>query len=115
MATTQAPNGHSPSRSGRLLLLAPLLTVCVAAPVACGPASEGERALAALEARGAKVQRDEKAPDRPAVRLNLGFTPVADADLKDLERLTSLIRLDLTRTKVGDAGLAHAKGLTGLQ
>ena len=44
-----------------------------------------------------------------------GRTEVTDARLVQLERLTQLRYLDLTRTEVTDAGLVHLKGLINLQ
>ena len=44
-----------------------------------------------------------------------GRTEVTDAGLAQLEELTQLRYLDLTRTEVTDAGLIHLKGLINLQ
>jgi hypothetical protein len=48
-------------------------------------------------------------------QLDLSYTKVTDAGLAHLKGLTGLQYLDLSCTQVTDAGLAHLKGLTGLQ
>ena len=47
--------------------------------------------------------------------LDLYRTQITDAGLAHLEGLTKLETLDLSSTKVTDAGLAHLKGMTGLE
>ena len=81
------------------------------------PASADEaRSVEALEKLGATITRDYKRRQKPvlAVRL-INSAEVADADLTYVATLKSLRELDLHGTPVGDAGLAHLKGLTTLQ
>src|SRR5262249_47582380 len=68
----------------------------------------------AIEKLGGTVTVDEKRFDKPVVRVNLGVTLAADADLKELKRLKSLQSLNLYHTKVTDAGLKELKELESL-
>ncbi len=47
--------------------------------------------------------------------VDLGGTQMTNADLQELNRLTSLRELDLHNTQVTDAGLQYVSGLTNLQ
>ncbi len=47
--------------------------------------------------------------------LDLSGQPVADKDMANVKRLTSLTELTLARTQVSDAGLAHLKDLKNLR
>ena len=73
-----------------------------------------ERAIAFVESLGGKVVRDDNSPDKPVTRIDLSNTKVTDAGLKELAPLTNLELLDLNGTQVTDAGLkelAHFKNL----
>jgi hypothetical protein len=65
-----------------------------------------------------KSLADGKLPSLPQVNvpfaLDLDFTEVTDAGLKELGSLKSLSFLDLMGTKVTDAGLKHLTGLKNL-
>ncbi len=76
-----------------------------------------DKAVAFVEKLGGKVTRDEKAPGKPVVGVDLGGTAVTDAGLKELAPLKSLTTLELSVTQVTDAGLkelAPLKNLTTL-
>jgi Leucine rich repeat len=47
-------------------------------------------------------------------RLDLSFTRVSDAGLVHLKRMTNLSKLHLWGTEITDAGLVHLKGMTNL-
>ena len=97
----------------------------LAALVACGvmgsktlaqdPKVEPEKVIAAIQAVGGKVERDEKRPDKPVIVVNFATTQATDAALANLKGLETLQKLTLNGTPVTDAGLEHLKGLTGLQ
>ena len=71
--------------------------------------------VAALAKLGARIQRNEKQPGKPVVEVNLSWTKVTDAGLKDLAPLTQLQTLDLSETKVTDAGLKDLAALKQLR
>lgn len=54
-------------------------------------------------------------PLRNLRKLDLEETPITDAGLKHLADLTSLEYLDLEETRVTDAGMEHLKGLKNLR
>jgi hypothetical protein len=80
-----------------------------------------DRAEAVFRRLGGVVVRDEDAPGRPVVRVDLGRTvnrrceAVTDADLRSLDGLETLEALGLAGTRITDAGLAHLHGLTRLR
>ena len=81
-----------------------------------GPArADEEAAVKAVEKRGGKVRRDDKAPDKPVVAVDLRSTLTTDADLKVLKECKHLQVLDLGVTQVTDAGLKELKELRQLR
>jgi hypothetical protein len=70
--------------------------------------------VAALSKLGARVERDPTAPDKPVIAVDLSSTRVTDAGLERLEGLGGLETLYLVSTNVTDAGLVHLKGLAHL-
>jgi hypothetical protein len=95
-------------------LAAGLLSLCQqAAPAGGGPEGQ-QRAVAAVEKLGGKVEFGPEGPAGPVVRVRLNDTRVTDKDLEHLRGLTALRRLDLHRTAVTDEGLRHLRGLTRL-
>ncbi len=66
-----------------------------------------DRAAEAIRKAGGKVERDERAPGRPVIGVNLGFTQVTDAGLKELKELKALRSLSLNGTRVTPAGVAE--------
>ncbi len=74
-----------------------------------------QRALRAIKALKGSVTRNEKAPDRPVIVVDLSFTGLTDAGLKDLAGLKQLQKLVLSGTSVTDAGMQELAGLKQLQ
>jgi hypothetical protein len=57
-------------------------------------------AVAAIKKRGGRVERDEKAPGKPVINVNLRGPPgpwMTDVDLKELRRLKGVRELDLIK------------------
>ena len=92
-----------------------VLGLCLGSPVRADEAED--TAVEFVQKLGGKVTRDEKAPGKPVTTLDLSFTEVTDAGLKELAPLKNLTTLDLGYTKVTNAGLkelAPLKNLTKL-
>ena len=64
-----------------------------------------DKAVAFVEKLGGTVVRDEKAPGKPVVTVNLGGKRVTDTGLKELAALKALTTVNLIGTKVTDAGV----------
>ncbi len=73
------------------------------------------KTVAAVQKAGGKVERDDKAPGKPIINVNLGVSAANDETLAALTGLKSIKRLTLNNTKVTDAGLAHLSGLASLE
>lgn len=72
----------------------------------------GEAETAALVARlGGSLERRDAQADGPIVRVDLHECAVTDSDLAALTGLSELRHLDLRKTTIGDAGVAHLRGL----
>jgi hypothetical protein len=76
---------------------------------------EQDRAVAAIERLGGKVERDRTSPGDPVVRVDLRMTGATDTDLAVLKHLKGLRSLYLSSNSITDAGLTHLEGLTGLR
>jgi hypothetical protein len=74
-----------------------------------------DRAAAAITEAGGKIDRDEKAPDKPITAVSFATLPVEDATLACLDGLGSVQKLTLNVTKITDAGLDHVQGLGALK
>jgi Protein kinase domain/Leucine Rich repeat len=84
-------------------------------PATQEPAAQGDavpkaddleaEALRAVQQIGGKVRRDEKAPGKPIISVNLAGTKATDADLPRVIAFEQLRSLDLDRTLVTDTGL----------
>ena len=77
--------------------------LCMSAPARADDAED--RAVAVVEKMGGRVTRDDKEPGKPVTAVNLSFTQVTDAELKELAPLKSLTTLYLCGTQVTDAGI----------
>lgn len=93
------------------LLLGAFLGLVVANSTAL---ADDDAAIAALQKAGAKIERDEKAPDKPVTVVNLGVTQADDAALASVKGFGKLQKLTLNGTKITDAGLDNLKGLGAL-
>src|SRR5215207_3714437 len=70
-----------------------------------GGADEAEdKAAAVVQKLGGVVIRDDRAPGKPVVMVNLGSAKISDVGLKELAPLKSLTKLILASTPVTDAG-----------
>jgi internalin A len=101
----------------RVAMSRPLLCGVVAWVLAAAPvrADDSEdKAVAFVAEMGGKVARDEKAPGKPVVAVDLEGTPVTDAGLKKLATLKNLSTPSLLRTHVTDAGLKELATLINL-
>jgi len=76
---------------------------------------EADKALADIMGLGGRIERDDKAADKPIIGINLGATAATDATLDELKSFDKVRRLLLNGTKITDAGLEKLKGLGGLQ
>jgi hypothetical protein len=99
------------------MVVAALLVSGISGPRALAQASdvERDRAVAAIERLGGKVERDRTRPGHPVVSVDLRMTDATDTDLAPLEGLKSLQDLRLSSNHITDAGLVHLKGLTNLR
>ena len=70
-----------------------------------------DKAVAFMKKIGGKVIRDEKAPGKPVVTVDLLGTQLTDAGLKELVAFKNLTTLHLAGTKVGDAGVKELVAL----
>ena len=73
-------------------------------PSARGDDAE-DKAVGFVEKLGGKVARDDKAPGKPVIQVDLNSTNVTGAGLKELANLKNLTTLNLGGTEVTDAGL----------
>ncbi|MGL4553566.1 MAG: hypothetical protein ACRC33_20585 [Gemmataceae bacterium] len=76
-----------------------------------------DKAVAFVKKLGGYVTRDDRAPGKPVVAVNLEGTEVTDVGLKELAALKNLTTLCLWCTEVTDVGLkelAALKKLTSL-
>jgi internalin A len=90
--------------------------LCLCSPIQADDAED--KAVAFVEKLDGTVTRDEKAPGKPVLTVNLSYTKVTDAGLKELAALQNLNTLNLRGTQVTDAGLkelAPLKTLTTLR
>jgi hypothetical protein len=92
-----------------------ILALMLASGARAQDAAEVDKAVAAIQQAGGKVERDEEAPEKPVTVVNFATQPVGDEALASLKGLDKLQKLTLNNTKITDAGLEHVKGLAGLQ
>jgi hypothetical protein len=88
--------------------------------VGCGPqkateekgktdVGDQEKAVSEIEKLGGKMEFNEKAQGRPVISVELSGTKVTDAGLEHLKGLTQLQQLHLDGTKITDAGVKKLK------
>jgi hypothetical protein len=80
-----------------------------------GVAGCGKDPTAKIERLGGRVATVEFGLEGIVRHVDLSNTRVTDAGLKHLKEMTDLQTLHLGRTKVTDAGLEHLKGMTRLK
>lgn len=74
-----------------------------------------DRAVAAIEKLGGKVERDKNKPGSPVVSVNLSSLKVTNKDLEHLKELHALESLDLSLNPITDGGLMHLKDMKRLR
>jgi hypothetical protein len=106
--------------------------LCVVLSMWVVPAERQRRAVEAIEALDGRVTFEEATTSEPFVITSLrrwfpavyfdeimgvylAATRITDAELAQLQGLTSLRRLELDGTQITDPGLVHLQRLTGLQ
>ena len=102
------------SRSIHSTILAASLVVLALAPRAWSQDAQ-DKAAAAIQEAGGKVDRDDKAPGKPITAVNFATLPIGDDKLDTLAGLDKAEKLTLNNTKVTDAGLDKVKGLASLK
>src|SRR4051812_13458435 len=98
----------------RLMLFGSLSCVLFGSSVSARADEAEDKAAALVEKLGGTVARDEKWPGKPVIRVELIFTKVADADLKELAPLQNLTSLNLSGTAVTGTGLKELAALKNL-
>jgi len=73
-----------------------------------------ERAVAAIQKLGGKVEVDDTAPEKPVVKVSFRNTKVTDEGLSHVKGLTGLRELDLSHTDITNDGLHHLRALSDL-
>ncbi len=104
----------SVQRKGAALACGLLLGGLLGPPRAQGDEAE-DRAVEAIRKVDGAVARDEKAPGRPVVYVDLNYRTVTDEGLKELRAFKGLRTLCLGFTQVTDVGLKELRGAKGLR
>src|SRR5262245_34620507 len=98
-----------------LSLLVLALLSATGLPFAAHAESEQDRAVAAIEKLGGKVERDPKAPGQPGITVILDDVADPDAALEQVKALKTVTKVSAENAPVTDAGLAHLRGATQLK
>src|SRR5438309_948283 len=77
--------------------------------------SQQDKIVAHIKKLGGDVDLNDKAPGKPAIKVNFFDRPITDAEMEPLQGLTDLRWLGLSHTKVTSTGLKHIERLTNLQ
>jgi hypothetical protein len=114
-------------RFGLATLLGIVTLSAIVVALIVNPAERQRRAVEAVRSVGGVVVVANEGPVRSWLRNRLGNdyfgnavevfltdTPINDADLRHLKRLTELRKVYLNYTQVSDEGLRHISGLTNL-
>lgn len=78
-------------------------------------AQKVEEAIAEIERRGGKIERDTSRPGGPVVGLDAKGSAMTDAGLTYVQQFPELRSLDVSYTAVSDAGMSHVSGLQHLE
>jgi hypothetical protein len=120
---------------GLATLLGLVTLVAIVLGLVVNPAEQQRRAVAVVHRLGGGVEYEDEEPHggnvslapewlreslgkhyfRSVIRVSLSYTRLSDAGLAHLKGLTGLQGLSLDDTQVSDAGLVNLRGLTGLQ
>src|SRR6478672_4328717 len=73
-----------------------------------------ERAVAAIQKLGGKVEVNATDPEKPVVKVSFRNTKVTDEGLFHVKGLTDHRELDLSHTDITNDGLRHLRGLSDL-
>src|SRR5205823_5840859 len=90
-----------------------LLALLAASPLSADEAED--RAVKIVKDLGGRLLRDEGAPGRPVVAVDLKETSASDKHLSELAAFKMLRRLDLSSTRVTGVGLKELAGLADLR
>lgn len=99
----------------KLASMAALTALLLAGCSRSAPDEAEQSAIAAIKELGGKFTQDETRPGRPVIVVNLSNTKVTDAGLAPFKNLKQLQTLLLDSTNVRNEGLTHLKELTKLQ
>ena len=72
--------------------------------------NEQERAIAAIEKLGGRLERLSNG-SKPVYEVNLGRIPATDAELVDLKGMGSMLYLVLSGTRISNSGMAYLGGM----
>ena len=92
----------------KAMVFSALMLVSLSGSAAWADEAE-DKAVAFVTKLYGTVTRDDKAPGKPVVTVNLGGRQVTDAGLKELAPLKGLTKLDVRDTRVTDAGAMELK------
>jgi Leucine-rich repeat (LRR) protein len=92
-----------------------IAVIGMALPAPASQDAPQDKSVAEIQKVGGKVERDEKAPEKPVIIVNLATTQAGDAEVANVKGFEKLQKLTLNGTKITDAGLEHLKGLSNLQ
>jgi hypothetical protein len=79
------------------------------------PLEDPEVAIAALKAKGAVIERDEKLPDKPVVTVTMVGDQFNDSDVKHVRAFTQLRKLQLAHAPIHNHAMLHLKDLKELR
>jgi internalin A len=101
----------------RLVAMGAVASLMLAAAGAARADEAQDKALAEIQKRGGKIDRDEtsKEKDKPVIAVNFATTPAEDAALEPLKAIPTLRKVTLNGTKITDAGLEQLKSVPGLK
>ena len=71
--------------------------------------ADEDAAVKFVDKLGGRIIRDDKQPGEPVIEVRLYEANLTDADLKELKELKQLTELNLSFTRVTDAGLMELK------
>ncbi len=115
MAPDPSPSISTSRPIARSWILGPSILALVAGLAAAADEAGMEQAIARIQDAGGRIERDEFAPEKPIVFVNLGATKATDEALATLGAFPDLRKVVLNGTAVTDAGLERLKDVKGLK